>query len=47
LFWVLTRSLLGEALELQAPQTLVYSFLNAMVAVPLFLILDRLRSDIR
>ncbi len=47
LFWVLTRSLLGQALELQAPQTLVYAFLNAMVAVPLFLILDRLRSDIR
>ncbi|MCL4796503.1 MAG: rod shape-determining protein MreD [Bryobacteraceae bacterium] len=47
LFWVLTRSLLGEALELQAPQTVVYAFLNAVVAVPFFLILDRLRTDTR
>lgn len=47
MFWLLSRSLLGEGLELQLPQTVIYSFLNAVVAVPLFLILDRLRSDAR
>jgi rod shape-determining protein MreD len=47
LFWVLSRSLLGASLELQAPQTVIYAFLNAVVAVPLFLILDRLRTDVR
>jgi rod shape-determining protein MreD len=47
LFWLLSRSLLGAALELQAPQTVIYAFLNAVVAVPFFHILDRLRSDAR
>jgi rod shape-determining protein MreD len=47
LFWVLSRSLLGAALDLQIPQTVIYSFLNAAVAIPFFQILDRLRSDTR
>jgi len=47
LFWVLSRSLLGAALELQAPQTIIYAALNAVVSLPLFLILDKLRSDAR
>jgi rod shape-determining protein MreD len=42
-YWVLSRALLGETLELDLPRTLVVAALNAIVAVPLFHILDKLR----
>ncbi len=42
-YWVLSRALLGEALDFELQQTLVKGVLNAVVAVPLFHILDRLR----
>lgn len=45
--WLLTRALLGQQLDLQIPQTVILAFLNAVVAVPLFMILDRLRSEAR
>ncbi len=41
-YWVLARSLLGEALSFEPLQTLVLAVLNAAVAVPLFHILDKL-----
>jgi rod shape-determining protein MreD len=44
LFWVLARALLGQALEFQPAQAIIYGALNAVVAVPMFLILDRLRE---
>jgi rod shape-determining protein MreD len=47
MFWLLTGSLLGAALDPQIPQTVIYAALNAVVAVPLFLILDKLRTDVR
>lgn len=47
LFWLLSRSLLGAMLDAQIPQTIIYSSLNAVVAVPLFAILDRLRTEAR
>jgi hypothetical protein len=37
--------LLGQPMELQIPQTVILGFLNAVVAIPLFLILDKLRSE--
>lgn len=43
--WLLTRALLGQPMELQIPQTVILGFLNAVVAIPLFLILDKLRSE--
>src|SRR5580700_9947409 len=43
LYWVLARALLGQALQLEFPQTLVLAILNAIVAVFLFQFLDRLR----
>lgn len=43
-FWVMASGLLGEHLEFQLPQTIIFAFLNAVVAVPLFLILDKLRT---
>ena len=42
-YWVLARALLGQPLDLDLPQTLVMAVLNALVAVPLFHILDRLK----
>jgi rod shape-determining protein MreD len=45
--WLLTRALLGQPMELQIPQTVILAFLNAVVAIPLFLLLDRLKSEAR
>src|ERR1700683_2956414 len=42
-YWVLTRALLGEALEFDPQQTIVVAMLNAAVAVPLYHILDKLK----
>ena len=42
-YWVLSRALLGEALDFDPQQTLVLAMLNAAVAVPLYRILDRLK----
>lgn len=45
LFWVMANGLLGRNVELQLPQTIIFAFLNAVVAVPLFLIMDKLRVE--
>ena len=42
-YWVLGRALLGQPITLDLPQTLVMAILNALVAVPLYHILDKLR----
>jgi rod shape-determining protein MreD len=42
-YWVLGRALLSQPITLDLPQTLVMAVLNALVAVPLFHILDKLR----
>lgn len=42
-YWVLGRALLGQPIGLDLPQTLVMAVLNAVAAVPLFHILDKLR----
>ena len=42
-YWVLGRALLGEALDLDLQTTLLVAVLNALVAVPLFHILDKLK----
>jgi rod shape-determining protein MreD len=42
-YWVLSRALLGEALAFELEQTLVLAILNAVVAVPLYHILDKLK----
>jgi rod shape-determining protein MreD len=43
-YWVLSRALLGEALDFDPQQTLVMAVLNAAVAVPLYHILDKLKG---
>jgi len=42
-YWVLARALLGEALSFELQQTMVMAILNAVVAVPLYHILDKLK----
>jgi rod shape-determining protein MreD len=42
--WVLGRALLGQNVDFDLWQTLLFGAFNALVAVPLFLILDRLRD---
>jgi rod shape-determining protein MreD len=42
-YWVMARALLGEALDFDLPQTLVVAVLNAVVAVPLYHTLDKLK----
>ena len=42
--WILVRALLGQAIDFDITQTLLFGLLNALVAVPLFLILDKLRE---
>lgn len=41
-YWVLSRALLGEAVDFDLQQILVVAILNAAVAVPLYRVLDRL-----
>lgn len=43
--WFLARSLVGQNIEFQLPQTIIFAFLNAVVAVPFYMILDRLRVE--
>ncbi len=42
--WVLARALLGQAIDFDLTQTLLFGLLNSVVAIPLFLILDKLRE---
>lgn len=42
-YWVLDRALLGHMTDFNPQQTVVYGLLNAAVAMPLFLILDKMR----
>ncbi len=43
-YWVLQRALLGRAIDFDIQQNLVHGLLNAVVAIPLFHLLDRLKS---
>lgn len=43
-YWVLARALLGEPVDFDPAQTIVLAVLNAAVAPPLFLILDKLKT---
>jgi rod shape-determining protein MreD len=44
-FWAMSRGLLGQSPPLEALEWVIFGFLNAVVAVPLFLVLDRLKVD--
>jgi len=42
-YWVLARALLGESVNFDPQKTLVQGILNAVVAIPLYHILDKLK----
>jgi rod shape-determining protein MreD len=42
-YWVLSRALLGQAVDFDLTQKLIEAVLNAAVAVPLYHILDKLK----
>ena len=43
-YWVLSRTLLGSLLDFSLRQTLLLGIMNAVVAVPLFRLLDKLKG---
>jgi rod shape-determining protein MreD len=43
-YWVLARALLAQQLDFAVGQTLLFGILNAVVALPLFLLLDKIRE---
>lgn len=46
-YWVLTRALLGQLVNFNLEQTLVFGVLNAVVSLPLYHILDRLKMTVQ
>jgi rod shape-determining protein MreD len=42
-YWVMRRALLAQLVPFDPQQTVVYGALNALVAIPLFAVLDRMR----
>lgn len=45
LFWALSHTLLGSHDDLRLPQTLIAAFLNGVVALPLYQVFDKLKSE--
>jgi rod shape-determining protein MreD len=43
-FWVLARALLGQPIEFNVQQTFLFGLVNAVVAVPLFILLDKMKE---
>jgi rod shape-determining protein MreD len=43
-YWVLSRALLGQDIDFNMQQTFIFGLLNAVVAVPLFLLLDKMKE---
>lgn len=43
LYWVMRRALLGQLVPLDPQEILIYGALNAAVALPLYLILDKMK----
>jgi rod shape-determining protein MreD len=45
IYWVLARALLGQQIGFDVQRTLMLALLNAVVGVPLYLFLDKLRKN--
>ena len=43
-YWILARALLSQQVDFNTQQTLILGLLNAAVAVPLFLVLDKMKE---
>lgn len=42
-YWIMRRALLGQIVPFDPQETLVHGALNSVVAIPLFLVLDRMK----
>jgi rod shape-determining protein MreD len=42
-YWIMRRALLGQVVPFDLQDTLVHAALNAVIAIPLFLVLDRMK----
>ena len=45
LFWALSHALLGSHDDLRLPQTIIAAFLNGVVALPLYRVFDKLKTE--
>jgi rod shape-determining protein MreD len=43
-YWMLTRALLGQQIDFNPQQTSIFGLLNAAVALPLFMVLDKIKE---
>jgi rod shape-determining protein MreD len=43
-YWMLARALLSQQIDFNPQQTFVFGLLNAVVAVPLFMVLDKIKE---
>jgi rod shape-determining protein MreD len=43
-YWVLSRALLAQQVDFNLQQTFLFGVLNALVALPLFALLDKIRE---
>jgi rod shape-determining protein MreD len=43
-YWVLSRALLAQEIDFHIQETLVFGLMNAAVALPLFMLLDKMRE---
>jgi rod shape-determining protein MreD len=43
-YWILSRALLAQQLDFNVQQTVLFGLLNAVVALPLFVLLDKIRE---
>ena len=43
-YWVLARALLAQQLDFNPQQTILFGLLNAFVALPLFVVLDKMKE---
>lgn len=43
-YWVLTRALLAQQVDFNLQQTAIFGLLNAAVALPLFMVLDKMKE---
>jgi rod shape-determining protein MreD len=43
-YWMLSRALLAQQIDFNPQQTFIFGLLNAVVAVPLFMVLDKIKE---
>jgi rod shape-determining protein MreD len=43
-YWVLARALLGQPVDFNPQQTLIFALLNSLVGLPLFMLLDKIKE---